>query len=49
MHRSGRGWFCERVDSEQDPLPFTGGKATSLASLLGFTPRTSDDTAPRSY
>lgn len=44
MHRSGRGWFCERVDSEQDPLPFTGGKATSLASLLGFTPRASDDT-----
>jgi hypothetical protein len=41
---SGRGWFCERNDSQGDPVPFTDRQASVLAGELGFAARHSDDT-----
>lgn len=41
---SGRGWWCESVNSHQDPIPFTDAEANERAAEAGFTPRAKGET-----
>jgi hypothetical protein len=43
-NRSGRGWFCDSVTKDQDPIPYTDAAAHKLAQAAGFTPRKNGQT-----
>jgi hypothetical protein len=43
-HFSGRGWFCEKSDSQGDPIPFVNDRAQALAKELGFSDRGDGET-----
>lgn len=43
-NRSGRGWLCESVTADKDPIPFVDSTAHKLAAAAGFTPRTKGET-----
>jgi hypothetical protein len=43
-NKSGRGWLCESLSSELDPIPYTDKSAHRLAEAAGFTHRKPTDT-----
>jgi len=44
LNRSGRGWFCKAQNTADDPIPFSGDEAHSIAEQLGFTSRRNGET-----
>jgi hypothetical protein len=43
-HKSGRGWLCESVNVDGDPIPYTNERAHAIAKAAGFLPRKASDT-----